>query len=139
MNYKAPEISSQNGFTLIELVMVIVILGILAAVAIPQFTDLSGDAKTASVRGIGAAISAGAQLNYTNKIMGKTSTTVSNCQTATSVLQGIANHAAFKTQNTDVAVSDNSIGAAEGDAMTCNIWYSGTGGTTLTFSSIRVN
>lgn len=41
--------NKQQGFTLIELIMVIVILGILAAVALPKFADLSGDARKATV------------------------------------------------------------------------------------------
>ena len=56
MNMNMKMQKQQSGFTLIELVIVIVILGILAAVAIPRFVDLSGEAQDASCDGIRGAV-----------------------------------------------------------------------------------
>lgn len=54
----------QRGFTLIELVMVIVILGVLAAVAIPKFVDLKTDAYLASAKGYAGALSSANAINF---------------------------------------------------------------------------
>ena len=72
----------QQGFTLIELIVVIVILGILAATALPKFTNMQNEARIAAVKGVAGGIASGLSINYGVRSLNSASgvtTVVANC------------------------------------------------------------
>ncbi len=77
--------NDEKGFTLIELIIVIVILGIVAGVAIPKFVGLSDDARLSAARGVGAALSGTIASKHAQYLID--TTTTYNCSTVVSDTQ----------------------------------------------------
>jgi MSHA pilin protein MshA len=133
----------QKGFTLIELVVVIVILGILAATALPRFVNLAGDARVSAVNGVAGGIRSAvavisARYLATGALAATTVTTqdgtVVTVNAATGVpvgtalgignaMQGIDGFAIDYTTATAVTFRPNNGGGA-----TCQAAYNGTTG-----------
>jgi MSHA pilin protein MshA len=84
--------NAQNGFTLIELVMVIVILGVLAAVAVPKFIDLGTEAKKAALDGVAGAVTSASSINYGSRSVstgyGSATSGLTCTAAATAIMQG---------------------------------------------------
>src|SRR5690554_4121971 len=77
--------TQQKGFTLIELIIVIVVLGILAVTAAPQFFNFSTDARESTVKGMEGSVKAASALVYAKALLDPSSTTVKIDQFGTEV------------------------------------------------------
>jgi MSHA pilin protein MshA len=64
---------------MIELIIVIVILGILAAVALPKFLDISGDAKLSAAQGVAGALASASSINYGGCLVKDNVVTANKC------------------------------------------------------------
>lgn len=80
----------QAGFTMIELVVVIAILGILAAVAMPKFIDMSGNAEDAAVKGVAGAAGSAMSMNYAARKADATKgSAVDDCEDVAALMQSV--------------------------------------------------
>lgn len=121
----------QRGFTMIEIVMVIAILGILAAVAIPRFVDLRTDASLAATQGVAGALSSAAAINYAARSISTTKgVAIANCTDVGSatILQG--------GLPTGYTITSAAVGA--GLSVSCTLTNAGPPSATANFTAIGI-
>ena len=130
--------NQQQGFTLIELVAVIVILGALAVVALPRFINLQDEAREAGTQGVAGALGSASAVNFAGVLAsddGGQLEQVTTCQETENTLQGGA-----MPEGYSIANPSSAPGTAElGQNFTCTVQNNGDTNVTAEFQAIYVS